>query len=102
MNQLLINNITKFIKSAIIILIIISLGFCEQDPDPAERELFTYLTVCTSSTSQCQANCSISSDQSSNGIIEGYEEQLYNTCISNCQSACAQVFLFYLLTDEGN
>ncbi|MCB1174838.1 MAG: hypothetical protein KDK39_14805 [Leptospiraceae bacterium] len=75
---------------------------CQTDPDPAERELFTYLTMCPTSSSQCQSNCRDSSDLSNNGIIEGAEEQVYNVCIGNCQSACYQAFLWYVLNDEGN
>ena len=80
----------------------IFLNNCERDPDPAERELLTYLTACPVTVSQCQSNCSVSSDTSGNGIIEGIEAQIYNVCVQNCQYGCYQVFLFYLLTDEGN
>ena len=93
---------TALVRLSSLFLLVLVAVQCERDPDLAERELFIYLSTCPGSISQCQSECLTSADVSNNGIIEGAEEQLYNVCISNCQNACLQPFLFYLLTDEGN
>ncbi|MCB1307492.1 MAG: hypothetical protein KDK30_04900 [Leptospiraceae bacterium] len=73
---------------------------CQEDEDPAIREMQIYLAACFDNIGECQNVCRDAHDTDDNGRIEGFEEQSFNTCAANCQYQCSQAYLFYLMVDE--